>query len=91
MAYESLSMEMVLNGSAVPAPSFDLSGKAIALVSDANGTLVDLAPPADMDPVIAASVKGMAGTLFGNRAGAGIPLRVGETTTAPFRERDANA
>jgi hypothetical protein len=83
MTYDRLSMEMTLNGNAVPAPDFDLAGKAIGLVYDADGALVDLAPPAEMDPTIGAFVKGMLGTLFGSRA-ADARLRVGETTTLPF-------
>jgi hypothetical protein len=73
IASENLSMEMTLNGTI----------NAVARTYDAGGAVVELRPPADMDPAIAGFVKGMVGTLFGSRA-AGATLEVGETATLPF-------
>jgi len=84
IAYESLSMETTVNGQTVSASSLDLTDKAIAIVYDANGQLVDVTPPPNMDPAIAAFVKGMIGTLLGSRGGADVTLRLDETTTLPF-------
>jgi len=84
MTYDSLTLDITLNGNAVPAPSFDLTGKTMTLVYAADGELLDLEPPADMDVVMTAYVKGMIATLFGSRAGADATLRVGESTTLPF-------
>jgi len=86
MAYDSLTMDITLNGAAVPAPLFDLAGRKLTLVYGADGELLDLEPPADMDVVMTSYVKGMIATLFGSRAGADATLRVGESTTLPFAE-----
>jgi len=84
LAYDDLTLDITLNGRPVPTPSFDLAGRKLTLVYGADGELLDLAPPADMDVALAAYVKGMIATLFGNRAGAEATLRVGESTTLPF-------
>jgi hypothetical protein len=84
LAYDTLSMEITLNGNAVPAPAFDLIGKRMTLVYGADGELLDLTPPSAMDAVMAAYAKGMIAALFGGRAGADATLHVGETATVPF-------
>jgi len=77
-------MDLTLNGNSVPAPSLDLAGKRMTLVYCADGELLDLTPPSDLDVAMAAYMKGMIAALFGSRAGGDTILRVGESATLPL-------
>src|SRR6476646_8549590 len=84
MTYDDLTLDITLNGRPVPTPSIAVAGRTLSLVYGADGELLDLEPPGDMDVALAAYVKCMIATLFGSRAGADATLRVGESTTLPF-------
>jgi hypothetical protein len=81
LTYDRFSIELTMNGNPLPSPPIDLVGKAMTLVYDSKGALVDVTPPAGVDPALTTMVKGMMNALYQR---SDTTLRLGETATLPF-------
>src|SRR5215831_301004 len=84
ITYDDVTFDATMNGQPVPMPALrtSLEGRAVTMVYDRDGRIVDFKVDGIADPMFAA-LRPMMSSLFGASTG-NITLAVGETVTRPM-------